>query len=276
MALPSYNSDGKISLTNGSAFVTGIGTYFLAAITPGDIVWTPTGDCRIASIESNTALTLAYGWTGDSQVEGDYEIRLIGDVPRTQETTRQMLALLLAGKYAAPDATGTLAERDAYDDAAQGFIYWQTDVTPFLIFVKQSATSADWSGGTSVQGADGGSGIAGQDGLGDKYDVVFRDPGQAGSGEEVFKAIFAANVSFVENLVGSKVVATTTATDEAIWTLKKNGVSFGTMTFGAGEATPVFSTSASLFEPGDVLTLIAPISQDATLHDVYGVLSGAR
>lgn len=51
-----------------------------------------------------------------------------------------------------PDATGTLDERDAYDAEAQGFIFMQTDVSPFALWVKGSASSGDWEGPTYIGG----------------------------------------------------------------------------------------------------------------------------
>lgn len=52
-----------------------------------------------------------------------------------------------------PDATGTLAQRSAYDAETQGFKYLQTDVAPFRLWVKGSNTTADWDGPTYIGGA---------------------------------------------------------------------------------------------------------------------------
>jgi hypothetical protein len=57
------------------------------------------------------------------------------------------------GQGIQPNASGTLAQRAAHDAAAQGFIYLQTDVTPFQLWVKRSNTSGDWAGPTPVSGA---------------------------------------------------------------------------------------------------------------------------
>jgi hypothetical protein len=51
-----------------------------------------------------------------------------------------------------PDATGTLAQRAVHDAAAQGFLYLQTDVLPFRLWAKASATSGDWTGPTTISG----------------------------------------------------------------------------------------------------------------------------
>ncbi len=51
-----------------------------------------------------------------------------------------------------PNASGTLAGRAAYDGAAANFIYLRTDVTPNILYIKNSATSGDWSSGTAYGG----------------------------------------------------------------------------------------------------------------------------
>jgi hypothetical protein len=56
------------------------------------------------------------------------------------------------GQGIEPDATGTLAERAAYDGAAQGFVYLRTDVTPFELYVKASGASGDWAGPSPIAG----------------------------------------------------------------------------------------------------------------------------
>jgi hypothetical protein len=50
------------------------------------------------------------------------------------------------GSGLAPNATGTFAQRAAYDGQARGFLYLETDVSPFLMWIKASNTSADWAG----------------------------------------------------------------------------------------------------------------------------------
>jgi hypothetical protein len=56
------------------------------------------------------------------------------------------------GQGIQPNDSGTLANRATHDAAAKGYVYLRTDVTPFLLYVKNSATSADWSAGSPVGG----------------------------------------------------------------------------------------------------------------------------
>lgn len=51
-----------------------------------------------------------------------------------------------------PDATGDAADKATHDAEPKDFIFLQTDVIPFQIWVKASATSGDWSGPTFIGG----------------------------------------------------------------------------------------------------------------------------
>lgn len=159
--LPTTYSYGTVSVTQGSTLVTGAGVLFQTAVQGGDRFWTPDGNVTIADVPSQTTLTLAWPWPGATITDAPYEIRLTGDVTRAQETSRRIFERLLQGLYAQPGATGTLAERAEFDGAAKGFIYWQTDVLPFLIWVKASDDAGDWAGPETVSGPRGDAGPVG-------------------------------------------------------------------------------------------------------------------
>lgn len=64
------------------------------------------------------------------------------------------------GEGLAFDASGTFAERDGFDDQDAGFIYLSNDgdgdtLTGGVLFVKNSATTADWQAGIPLQGTAG-------------------------------------------------------------------------------------------------------------------------
>src|SRR6185437_1656572 len=56
------------------------------------------------------------------------------------------------GQGIAYNASGTFAQRSTYDGQTQGFAYLETDVSPFVLFVKNSNTTADWSSGNPIGG----------------------------------------------------------------------------------------------------------------------------
>ncbi|MDF1599734.1 hypothetical protein PZ895_08080 [Mesorhizobium sp. YIM 152430] len=167
MALISYYDIGVASVANGETFVTGTGTQWLTALRENDIFVGKDGrSARVASIESATSLTLARPWPGDSQTDDVYEVRITPAPSEITASVRELLEKLRQGLWLTPNATGTLAERAGYDSARRGFIYMQTDVEPFVVFVKQTDTAGDWSPGTSPQagpqGEQGDQGIQGE------------------------------------------------------------------------------------------------------------------
>lgn len=58
----------------------------------------------------------------------------------------------LQGVGLQPDASGTFAQRAAYDGQTTGYKFLETDVSPFRLYVKASNTSADWAGPTYIGG----------------------------------------------------------------------------------------------------------------------------
>jgi hypothetical protein len=70
--------------------------------------------------------------------------------------------------------------------------------------------------------------------------------------------------------VGSSVEAETAATAETDFDLQKNDVSIGTVRFAiSGTVATFVSISEETFVAGDRLELIAPVTPDATLAEVY-------
>jgi hypothetical protein len=75
-------------------------------------------------------------------------------------------------------------------------------------------------------------------------------------------------------LSGSQATATVAATAPAVFSITKNGISFGSITYAAGSTIGVFTGSAETFAPGDNITIIAPTTPDATLSTLSFVLVG--
>lgn len=116
---------------------------------------------------------------------------------------------------------------------------------------------------------------------GDAYDVVTFDTDRPASDELVLKLVMTKSVTFFAGLTDSRAHAETGATLAAVYRLKKNGSQFGTMQFAAGgQAGPQTATFTAVadttFAPGDILTITAPVTRDATLSGISGTLSGYR
>lgn len=88
---------------------------------------------------------------------------------------------------------------------------------------------------------------------------------------------FPRAASFAVGLSPSQGVAGTAATAQTDFDLLKNGVSFGTMRFAASATTATFIAASPVsFVAGDILTVVAPATRDASLADIGFVISGTR
>lgn len=109
---PTY-SVGTAAVSAGNAVVTGAGTLWLAAgIRAGDVFERAGLTVTIASVDSNTQITLVKPWPGTSG-SGVYEIRGTSDAVRVMAAARQMTEDLASGNLRAlselPGAGNTLA-----------------------------------------------------------------------------------------------------------------------------------------------------------------------
>lgn len=116
MALaPSFYSTGTATVVANGTAVTGQGTSWLNAVQQGDLFGTHKGiPIRVASVNSNTSLTLAFPWPGAAQAAAAYEIMLTPDAGRVMETTRQLLEMLSDGDLAAIAALTSATDKLPY------------------------------------------------------------------------------------------------------------------------------------------------------------------
>ena len=165
MADSTYSA-GTISLAAGGLAVTGALTAFLSQVKPGDTLIKGATWAVIATVDSNTGLTLEQPWPGPMLTdEAEYLLLRTGvgwhSAVEINARLVAIVAAIEAGRGFQPDATGTLADRALNNAADKDFIFLRTDVTPFQIYVKASAASGDWAGPTSLQGPPGPGGTNG-------------------------------------------------------------------------------------------------------------------
>ncbi|HMU15805.1 MAG TPA: hypothetical protein PKC95_00040 [Thauera aminoaromatica] len=111
----------------------------------------------------------------------------------------------------------------------------------------------------------------------DPYDVGASYPGAPTASVVLMRYPFPRQVIFPSGLTNSRGVAGTAATAQTDFDIKKNGSSVGTMRFAAAGTTATFiMASQTTFAAGDVLTVVAPGSPDATLADIGFGLAGTR
>jgi hypothetical protein len=116
---------------------------------------------------------------------------------------------------------------------------------------------------------------------GDAYDIANFDTDRPASGEDVLEFVFTKNIAFYAGMTDSRARAKVGATLSAVYSFKKNGVQFATMTFAAGGQagvqTATFACAAdTAFVPGDVLSVTAPATRDATLSGIAWTVSAYR
>ncbi|MBV8506602.1 MAG: phage tail protein [Alphaproteobacteria bacterium] len=89
--------------------------------------------------------------------------------------------------------------------------------------------------------------------------------------------VFAGPVTLPAGLSGSRATAATAATASTTFNIQKNGANIGTMVFAPSAAPATFTiNSATLFNAGDVLSLVAPSAPDATLGNLAWTIMGNR
>lgn len=109
------------------------------------------------------------------------------------------------------------------------------------------------------------------------YDIGAMIPGAPSASLVVMRYKFPRAVAFPASLTNSQGVAGTAATAQTDFDVLKNGVSFGTIRFAAAGTSATFiAAGSSSFAAGDVLTVIAPGTPDATLADISFTLAGTR
>lgn len=107
MAVLSDYTSGTISLANGSATVTGTGTLFeVTRFREGDTLQIQNLTAVIASVDSDTQLTLTEPWTGTSIVDGPYRARQLADGTRVGTQAATLIELLGDGTLAGIAALG--------------------------------------------------------------------------------------------------------------------------------------------------------------------------
>jgi hypothetical protein len=87
--------------------------------------------------------------------------------------------------------------------------------------------------------------------------------------------VFAASATLPVGLSGSRGTASTVATAMTTFVIQKNSVAVGNMSFLGSAATATFAmSSATVFNAGDVLTVVTPATPDATLANLAWTFLG--
>jgi len=114
--------------------------------------------------------------------------------------------------------------------------------------------------------------------LSQPFDATAFYPGVPTNSAKVLRVPIARSVTFAANFSGSYGKASVASTGTATFDVQKNGSSIGSVIF-TSSSSATFTTSGGTsqsFAAGDVLSIIAPGTADATLADIGIVLAGTR
>lgn len=146
---------------------------------------------------------------------------------------------------------------------AEGWVVYAQDENELLIYQG----SAGWDTLVSVLEAD-------------SHDVGGSKEGQPGSSEVLARIVFVRAVTFADDFAGSQGVVGTAPTDSAgaDFDIQKDGSSVGTMSFASAATTATFTSDSGgvSFAAGEVLTVVAPGSQDPALADLAFMFKGVQ
>jgi len=116
---------------------------------------------------------------------------------------------------------------------------------------------------------------------GQDYGIGIYDMGIALSGSPSNSQVLCTypmprSVTFPYDCGTSQAYGGTAATAQTVFSFKKDGVEFATCTFAAAGQTGTFSGEQTAFTAGEVFTLVAPASADATLADIGFAITAVR
>lgn len=100
--------------------------------------------------------------------------------------------------------------------------------------------------------------------------------GKPGAGELLTRYVFTDAIRFPSSLSTSRGSSIIASAASSAFAFARNGVNFGTATFGIGASIPIFAGSETLFNIGDILTITAPLVQDTTLSSVSLTLAATK
>lgn len=186
---------------------------------------------------------------------------------RWKKGTGGALAVHAAGVFA--DRSDYNAEESPRSDGTL-FVYMSTDgdgasITDPVLFFKLTDGNS-WSEPVLIRGERGG----------DRYEMGNWDSDRPATGEELYSWIMTTTVTFPAAFLGSVAKARIASTGTVVYSIRKNDVEIGTITFTAS-VTGVFAlASQTAFAAGDRISLIAPDPRDATLSGVVVTVVGTR
>ena len=134
-----------------------------------------------------------------------------------------------------------------------------------------------YSGKSGYSGVQGYSGYSGLVGYAADYDIGTYVANKPLSIEPVIHYALPHAIQFYQNFPLSIAKANIATTADKTFSIRKNNVEVGTITFFASGTNGTFSSTGIVtFLPGDILSVLAPAAQDATLQQISITINGIR
>lgn len=109
------------------------------------------------------------------------------------------------------------------------------------------------------------------------YDVAAKTNGTLSANQIVMLFAPVRDMNIAAGFSGSRAISTVAATSSATFTIYKNLILIGTMTFAIGATTATFSVATSTtLTTSDYLEIIAPTTPDLTLANISITIKGTQ
>lgn len=209
----------------------------------------------------------------DTAVAGRLSLAIVSAT--TTLTAAQALHAIL-------ELTGTLTANSVVNVPARPKLYIVRNATSgaFTLTVKTPSGSGIvvaagtrrllYCDGTNVVAVDDASAGA------QPFDASVYAPGKPVASQILLRVPIARTVTFASGWTSSQAVARVAATASTVVDIRRNGASIGSITWSAAATVATFSGAGATFSAGDILSLHAPATPDATLEDVGVTLVGTR
>lgn len=172
---------------------------------------------------------------------------------------------------------GTTWELVATEDAIAASVQTKADITYVdsqIAAVSSGGGTTDISGKADITYVD--SQLATKMPIGKvPYDIATSYPGKPAASATVLSLVVARAFTIGASWESCQAKSGSGSSGTSTFTIKKNGASIGTFSFGSGSSTATFSVSPSYdFVAGDIIVITSPSSVDNTLADVSIILAG--
>ena len=93
-------------------------------------------------------------------------------------------------------------------------------------------------------------------------------PGLVDSNSTILYIRIGFSAFFESNMFGSSADAKIAGTGSSVFSFRKNGIQFGTLTFPPSSFEGVFNGTSTSFSASDILSVVTPTTRDSTLADI--------